>query len=161
MQNWLYWQSKTGSMKTRIIGSFELCPLPTSINAAGITDFRLHQQGHAYRARTNHPHKDDSVCACPIVPSGVISPALMTSRGRRTDPAIQAICLGIDGLSAADITALLDLAETYVALNRAADKKPALLKGRTLINLFFEASTRTQSSVSSWRASGWAPMCST
>ena len=32
------------------------------------------------------------------------------------------------------------------ALNRAAEKKSALLKGRTLINLFFEASTRTQSS---------------
>lgn len=28
MQNWLYWQTKTGQMKTRITGSFELCPLP-------------------------------------------------------------------------------------------------------------------------------------
>src|ERR1700759_42874 len=54
--------------------------------------------------------------------------------------------LGIEGLSAGEVTALLDLAETYVALNRAAEKKSALLKGRTLINLFFEASTRTQSS---------------
>src|SRR5580693_4389465 len=54
--------------------------------------------------------------------------------------------LGIEGLSAGDVTALLDLAETYVALNRSADKKAATLKGRTLINLFFEASTRTQSS---------------
>src|SRR6202000_1509641 len=42
--------------------------------------------------------------------------------------------------------ALLDLAETYVAQGRAADKKTQLLRGRTLINLFFEASTRTQSS---------------
>ena len=54
--------------------------------------------------------------------------------------------LGIEGLSAPEITALLDLAETYVALNRSAEKKTGLLKGRTLINLFFEASTRTQSS---------------
>ena len=54
--------------------------------------------------------------------------------------------LGIDGLSPFDITALLDLAETYVMQGRATDKKTALLKGRTLINLFFEASTRTQSS---------------
>jgi len=38
MQNWLYWQSKTNSMKTRITGSFELCPLPGSTNAAGIAD---------------------------------------------------------------------------------------------------------------------------
>lgn len=35
MQNWLYWQSKTGSMKTRITGSFELCPLPPVTNSAG------------------------------------------------------------------------------------------------------------------------------
>ena len=54
--------------------------------------------------------------------------------------------LGIEGLSPDEITALLDLAETYVCQNQAADKKTALLKGRTLINLFFEASTRTQSS---------------
>jgi aspartate carbamoyltransferase catalytic subunit len=54
--------------------------------------------------------------------------------------------LGIEGLSIEEIVGLLDLADTYVALNRAAHKKSALLKGRTLINLFFEASTRTQSS---------------
>jgi len=54
--------------------------------------------------------------------------------------------LGIEGLSIEEIAGLLDLADTYVALNRAAEKKSALLKGRTLINLFFEASTRTQSS---------------
>ena len=39
MQNWLYWQSKTGSMKTRITGAYELCPLPPQTNAAGIKDF--------------------------------------------------------------------------------------------------------------------------
>jgi hypothetical protein len=38
MQNWLYWQSKTGSMKTRITGSFELCPLPPVTNSAGSRD---------------------------------------------------------------------------------------------------------------------------
>ncbi|HEY5347637.1 MAG TPA: aspartate carbamoyltransferase catalytic subunit, partial [Rhizomicrobium sp.] len=54
--------------------------------------------------------------------------------------------LGIEGLSPGEVTGLLDLAETYVTLNRGADKKIAVLKGRTLINLFFEASTRTQSS---------------
>jgi hypothetical protein len=45
MQNWLYWQSKTGSMKTRITGSFELCPLPASVNSAGITDFGCINKG--------------------------------------------------------------------------------------------------------------------
>ena len=39
MQNWLYWQSKTGSLKTRITGAYELCPLPPQTNAAGIKDF--------------------------------------------------------------------------------------------------------------------------
>src|SRR6476469_3681263 len=54
--------------------------------------------------------------------------------------------LGIEGLSAEDITGLLDLSEEYVELNRQVDKKRASLRGRTQINLFFEASTRTQSS---------------
>jgi hypothetical protein len=39
MQNWLYWQSKTGAMSTRITGAFQLCPLPPDINSAGIKDF--------------------------------------------------------------------------------------------------------------------------
>ena len=54
--------------------------------------------------------------------------------------------LGIEGLSAADITALLDLSETAVDVSRQIEKKKATLRGRTQINLFFEASTRTQSS---------------
>src|SRR4029078_5525802 len=41
---------------------------------------------------------------------------------------------------------LLDLADEYVELNRQIEKKRTSLRGRTLINLFFEASTRTQSS---------------
>jgi aspartate carbamoyltransferase catalytic subunit len=41
---------------------------------------------------------------------------------------------------------LLDLADGFVSLNRQTNKKADLLKGRTLINLFFETSTRTQSS---------------
>jgi aspartate carbamoyltransferase catalytic subunit len=54
--------------------------------------------------------------------------------------------LGIEGLSAADITGLLDLSEEYVELNRQVDKKRTSLRGRTQVNLFLEASTRTQSS---------------
>ena len=54
--------------------------------------------------------------------------------------------LGIDGLSRAEIVALLDLAEAAVEISRQVDKKRATLRGRTQINLFFEASTRTQSS---------------
>jgi aspartate carbamoyltransferase catalytic subunit len=54
--------------------------------------------------------------------------------------------LGIEGLSPDDITLLLDKSETYVEQNRQADKKRSLLRGRTIINLFFENSTRTRTS---------------
>jgi len=54
--------------------------------------------------------------------------------------------LGIEGLSAAEIVTLLDLSEDAAKLGRQIDKKRDDLRGRTLINLFFEASTRTQSS---------------
>ena len=54
--------------------------------------------------------------------------------------------LGIEGLTAQDIVALLDIAEEAVALNRQVEKKRSTLRGRTQINLFFEVSTRTQSS---------------
>jgi aspartate carbamoyltransferase catalytic subunit len=52
----------------------------------------------------------------------------------------------IEGMAATDIQTILDLAETYVTRNRAVDKKHKILGGRTLINLFFENSTRTRTS---------------
>ena len=54
--------------------------------------------------------------------------------------------LGIEGLSPDEITVLLDRSESYVEQNRQADKKKSLLRGRTIINLFFENSTRTRTS---------------
>ena len=54
--------------------------------------------------------------------------------------------LGIEGLCAAEIESLLDLAETEIDVSRQIEKKKSVLRGRTQINLFFEASTRTQSS---------------
>ncbi len=54
--------------------------------------------------------------------------------------------LAIDDVSAMEALALLDLAETYVEVSRQIDKRHAVLQGRTQVNLFFEASTRTQSS---------------
>ena len=54
--------------------------------------------------------------------------------------------LGIEGLSAEQITVLLDRSEQYVDQNRRVDKKQSLLHGRTQINLFFESSTRTRTS---------------
>ena len=54
--------------------------------------------------------------------------------------------LGIKGLSHQDITLLLDKADEAVKISRQREKKTNTLRGLTQINLFFEASTRTQSS---------------
>ena len=54
--------------------------------------------------------------------------------------------LGTEGLSAGEITFLLDLADSYVDVKRDAETKRARLRGRTVINLFFESSTRTRTS---------------
>ena len=54
--------------------------------------------------------------------------------------------LGIENLSPQDINYLLNLSETYVQQNQQTNKKRDTLRGRTQINLFFETSTRTQSS---------------
>ena len=54
--------------------------------------------------------------------------------------------LGIVDLSAVEIGFLLDVSDSYVDLNRGADKKQTKLRGRTVINLFFENSTRTRTS---------------
>ena len=54
--------------------------------------------------------------------------------------------LGIEGLSAPDISYLLDQADQAVELSRQVEKKRSTLRGRTQINLFFESSTRTQAS---------------
>ena len=54
--------------------------------------------------------------------------------------------LGIEGLSAGEIGFLLDLSDGYAALNRSESKKTALMRGLTVINLFFETSTRTRTS---------------
>ncbi|WP_300548582.1 aspartate carbamoyltransferase catalytic subunit [Roseovarius sp.] len=54
--------------------------------------------------------------------------------------------LGIEPLAPADITAILDLADDYVALNRRDVKHGDALDGLTQINMFFENSTRTQAS---------------
>ena len=54
--------------------------------------------------------------------------------------------LGIDPLTPADIAAVLDLATRYAEQNRSAHKKCDRLAGKTIVNMFFEASTRTRTS---------------
>ena len=54
--------------------------------------------------------------------------------------------LGIQDLSVSDINYILDESETFIKLNQSKNKKIDVLRGKTQINLFFEPSTRTQSS---------------
>lgn len=54
--------------------------------------------------------------------------------------------LGIEHLAPEEIRTVLDLAETYVDLNRRTVKHADALAGMTQINMFFESSTRTQAS---------------
>ena len=54
--------------------------------------------------------------------------------------------LGLEGLNPLQITSILDLADRYADLARAGKRGEPRLAGKTVINLFFENSTRTMSS---------------
>lgn len=54
--------------------------------------------------------------------------------------------LGIRELDAGEILTILDTAETFKEVSARTIKKVPSLRGRTVINLFFEASTRTRTS---------------
>ena len=54
--------------------------------------------------------------------------------------------LGIEGLERAAIVSLLDAAESFFDVSRRAVRKVPTLRGKTVINLFYEASTRTRTS---------------
>jgi aspartate carbamoyltransferase catalytic subunit len=52
--------------------------------------------------------------------------------------------LTIEGLTAQHVTEMLDTAESFATVTRREVKKVPLLRGKTVVNLFFEASTRTR-----------------
>ncbi|WJY23243.1 aspartate carbamoyltransferase catalytic subunit [Fontisubflavum oceani] len=54
--------------------------------------------------------------------------------------------LGIEPLHPEEITTILDLADRYAEMERGTQKHGDALTGLTQINMFFEASTRTQAS---------------
>ena len=54
--------------------------------------------------------------------------------------------LGIAGLDADEVTLILDTAEAMKEIGGRAIKKVPTLRGRTVVNLFFEPSTRTRTS---------------
>ncbi|MBL1351838.1 MAG: aspartate carbamoyltransferase catalytic subunit, partial [Zetaproteobacteria bacterium] len=53
---------------------------------------------------------------------------------------------GIAGMSREQITSLVDLGDDFIDINSRSVKKDPTLRGRTIINLFFENSTRTRTS---------------
>lgn len=54
--------------------------------------------------------------------------------------------IGMDDVSAEDIAFILDTAESFAEVNQRRIKKLPTLRGRTVVNLFFEPSTRTRTS---------------
>ena len=52
--------------------------------------------------------------------------------------------LSIEGLSRELLVRILDTAQSFVEVGERAVKKVPLLRGKTIINLFFEPSTRTR-----------------
>ena len=54
--------------------------------------------------------------------------------------------LGIQDLSISDVNFILSEAKQFINVNKSKSKKLDVLRGKTQINLFFEPSTRTQSS---------------
>lgn len=54
--------------------------------------------------------------------------------------------LGIEELSAEEINLILDTADSFKEISTRAIKKVPALRGKTIVNLFFEPSTRTRTS---------------
>jgi len=52
--------------------------------------------------------------------------------------------LTLEGLSRQTLTEILDIAESFIAVGEREIKKVPLLRGKTVVNLFFEPSTRTR-----------------
>src|SRR6476660_9902410 len=54
--------------------------------------------------------------------------------------------LGLEGLTKAELLFLLDTAESFREISEREVKKVPTLRGKTVINLFYESSTRTRTS---------------
>ena len=70
----------------------------------------------------------------------------MASKSNKAIKISQKHLLGIQDLSISDVNLILNEAKQFIALNKSKNKKLDTLRGKTQINLFFEPSTRTQSS---------------
>ena len=70
----------------------------------------------------------------------------MASKSNKAIKISQKHLLGIQDLSISDVNYILNEAKQFIKLNKSKNKKLETLRGKTQINLFFEPSTRTQSS---------------
>ena len=70
----------------------------------------------------------------------------MATKSKKAIKISQKHLLGIQDLSVSDVNTILIEASKFIELNKSKSKKLDILKGKTQINLFFEPSTRTQSS---------------
>ena len=70
----------------------------------------------------------------------------MASKTSKAIKISQKHLLGIQDLSVNDVNIILNEAQSFISINRSKNKKIDVLRGKTQINLFFEPSTRTQSS---------------
>lgn len=68
------------------------------------------------------------------------------TRERMEKPFHRRDLLGIKDLSAEEVLGILDTAESFREISSREIKKVPALRGKTIINLFFEASTRTRTS---------------
>jgi aspartate carbamoyltransferase catalytic subunit len=71
---------------------------------------------------------------------------LMATKSNKAIKISQKHLLGIQDLSINDVKLILDESQKFIKLNQSKNKRLNVLNGKTQINLFFEPSTRTQSS---------------
>jgi aspartate carbamoyltransferase catalytic subunit len=62
----------------------------------------------------------------------------------RADIGLGKDLVGLEGLSGSSITAILDTAEPFKEISERPIKRVPVLRGKTIVNLFFEPSTRTR-----------------
>jgi aspartate carbamoyltransferase catalytic subunit len=70
----------------------------------------------------------------------------MATKSNKAVKISQKHLLGIQDLSINDVNLILNESQSFIKLNQSKNKRLNVLNGKTQINLFFEPSTRTQSS---------------
>ena len=89
------------------------------------------------------PRRAAATAAVPAAAEPVVTP----EKAPRPLAALQhKHLLGMEGLTAEEITLILDTARSFAEVSTRAIKKVPTLRGRTIVNLFMEPSTRTRSS---------------